>query len=145
MVSNLSSAIVSFLGRVLKAGEESKLQIFPEYCEGIQGLESFSHIIVLYWFSENDKPERRKILRVTPRHHPGAPSIGVFASRSPMRPNPIAYEVCRILEIDRCTLTVQGSDAYEGTPILDLKPYIPRSDSVPDARIPEWTNCGPRT
>lgn len=139
------SATVSFLGTVSKAGEESKLTIFPSYCEALEGLESFSHIIVLYWLHKRDTPEQRKVLKVIPRRHPGAPEVGVFASRSPTRPNPIAYEVCKILSIDGCTLTVEGSDTYEGTPIIDLKPYIPRADSIPDARTPEWTNRGPKT
>lgn len=139
------SAIVNFLGTVSEAGEESKLTIFPEYCEALGGLESFSHIIVLYWLHKRDTPEERRVLKVTPRCHLGAPEVGVFASRSPTRPNPIAYEVCKILSINGCALTVEGSDAFRGTPILDIKPYIPRADSVPDAWTPEWTNHGPKT
>jgi len=139
------SATVTFIGTVSEAGEESKLTIFPEYCEALEGLESFSHIIVLYWLHKRDTPEDRKVLKVTPKRHPGAPQVGVFASRSPTRPNPIAYEVCRIISIEGCTLTVEGSDAIEGTPVLDLKPYLPRADSVPDARTPEWAKHGPKT
>ena len=140
-----TSATVDFLGTVSQAGEESKLTIFPEYCEALEGLGSFSHVIILYWLHKRDTPEERKVLKVTPRRHPGAPQVGVFASRSPTRPNPIAYEVCRILNIEGCALTIEGSDAIEGTPIIDLKPYLPRADSVPDARVPEWTKHGPKT
>ena len=139
------NATVDFLGVVSEAGEESKLTIFPEYCEALEGLESFSHIIILYWLHKNDSAEQRKVLKVTPRRHPSAPQVGVFASRSPTRPNPIAFEVCKILNIEGCTLIVEGSDAFEGTPIIDLKPYLPRADSVPDARVPEWTKRGPKT
>jgi len=139
------SATVIFLGTVSEAGEESKLTIFPEYCEALEGLESFSHVIVVYWLHKRDTPEERRVLRVTPKRHHSAPQVGVFASRSPTRPNPIAYEICRILKIEGCTLTVEGSDAFQGTPILDLKPYIPRADSVPDAQTPKWMNHGPKT
>ena len=141
----MKSATINFLGTVSQAGEESKLTIFPEYCEALEGLDSFSHIIVLYWLHKRDTPEDRKVLKVTPRRHLGAPQVGVFACRSPTRPNPIAYEVCRILGIEGCALTIEGSDAIEGTPIIDLKPYLPRADSVPDARVPEWTKHGPKT
>ena len=139
------SSEVNFVGTVLEAGEESKLAVFPEYCEALNGIEAFSHVIVLYWLDKRDTPEERSVLKVTPKRHPGAPEVGVFASRSPTRPNPIAFEVCKLVGVDGCTLTVQDSDAFQGTPIIDLKPYLPHADSVPDARVPEWTRRGPKT
>jgi tRNA-Thr(GGU) m(6)t(6)A37 methyltransferase TsaA len=64
--------------------------------------------------------------------------VGVFATRSPVRPNPIALSVVRLLERRGHTLLVKGLDAYDGTPVLDIKPYIPYSDSIPDATFPHW-------
>jgi len=134
-----------FIGVVEDVGELSKVKIFPEFCAGLQRLNDFSHVIVLYWFHLRDKENERRILRVIPRRHLGAPEVGVFASRSPSRPNPIGFCVTELVKIEECTLTVKGLDALENSPIIDIKPYIPRADSIPEARVPEWTSRGPPT
>ena len=135
---------VRFIGVVESPGELSRVKIFPEFCVGLQGLNNFSHLIILYWFHLRDKEERRT-LRVVPRRHPGAPQVGVFASRSPSRPNPIGLCVVELIKIEDCTLLVRGLDAFEGSPIIDIKPYLPRADSIPGARVPEWMLHGPPT
>ena len=132
-----------FIGVVENAGELSKVKIFPEFCAGLQRLNDFSHIIILYWIHLRDKENERRTLRVVPRRHPGAPQVGVFASRSPSRPNPVGFCVAELVKIGDCTLTVKGLDAFENSPIIDIKPYIPRADSIPEARVPEWTSRGP--
>lgn len=132
-----------FIGVVEEAGELSKVKIFPEFCEGLEHLESFSHIIVLYWLHLRDKENERGTLRVVPRRHPGAPLVGVFASGSPSRPNPVGFCVTELMRIEDCVLIVKGLDAFEGSPIIDIKPYLPRADAVPNARVPEWTLRGP--
>lgn len=134
---------LKFVGVVEGAGELSKIVIFPEFCAGLHHLNDFSHIIVLYWLHLRDNENERKTLRVVPRRHPGAPQVGVFASRSPSRPNPIGLCVTELVKIEECTLTVKGLDAFESSPIIDIKPYIPRADSIPEARVPEWTSHGP--
>jgi len=136
---------VKFIGRVESSGEQSRIKIFPEFCVGIEGLGNFSHIIVLYWFHLRDNEEERKTLKVVPRRHPGAQEVGVFACRSPSRPNPIGLCVVELIKLEGCTLTVKGLDAFEGSPIIDIKPYIPRADAIPNARAPEWTSRGPPT
>jgi len=136
---------LKFIGVVEYAGESSKVKIFPEFCAGLRRLNDFSHIIVLYWFHLRDKENERGTLRVVPRRHLGAPQVGVFASRSPSRPNPIGFCVTELVKIEECTLTVKGLDALEDSPIIDIKPYIPRADSIPEARVPEWTSRGPPT
>ena len=135
---------VRFIGVVESPGELSRVKIFPEFCVGLQGLNNFSHLIILYWFHLRDKEERRT-LRVVPRRHPGAPQEGVFTSRSPSRPNPIGLCVVELIKIEDCTLLVRGLDAFEGSPIIDIKPYLPRADSIPGARVPEWMLHGPPT
>ncbi|MCK4435646.1 SAM-dependent methyltransferase, partial [Candidatus Bathyarchaeota archaeon] len=70
---------------------------------------------------------------------------GVFACRSPSRPNPIELCVVELMKVEGCNLTVKGLDAFENTPIIDIKPYLPRADSIPDARVPGWTSRGPST
>ena len=136
---------IRFIGVVEEAGGLSKVRMFSGFCPGLQGLNGFSHIIILYWFHLRDNENERRTLRVVPRRHPGAPQVGVFASRSPSRPNPIGLCVTELVKIEGCALTVKGFDAFEGSPIVDIKPYIPRADSVPDARVPKWALRGPPT
>ena len=136
---------LKFIGVVESSGELSRVKIFPEFCVGLEGLNNFSHITILYWFHLRDNEEERRTLRVVPRRHPEAPQVGVFASRSPSRPNPIGLCVVELTKIEDCTLLVRGLDAFEGSPIIDIKPYIPRADSISDAQVPEWTFHGPPT
>ena len=140
-----SKGELKFIGVVESSGELSRVKIFPEFCVGLEGLNNFSHITILYWFHLRDNEEERRTLRVVPRRHPEAPQVGVFASRSPSRPNPIGLCVVELTKIEDCTLLVRGLDAFEGSPIIDIKPYIPRADSISDARVPEWTFHGPPT
>jgi tRNA-Thr(GGU) m(6)t(6)A37 methyltransferase TsaA len=126
------------MGTVETAGETSTLRIYPEFCPALLGIEGHSHLIVLYWFHLRDNPEHRETLQVTPPRHEGAPLTGVFACRSPSRPNPIGVTVVRLERRDGCKLTVSGLDALEGSPIVDIKPYNPKSDSVPEAEVPSY-------
>jgi tRNA-Thr(GGU) m(6)t(6)A37 methyltransferase TsaA len=137
------SGKLTFIGVVGK--NPSEVRIYKEYCPGLNGLNRFSHIIILYWFHLRDTSQERRTLEVTPKRHPGAPQVGVFSSRSPSRPNPIGHSVVELKEIKDCTLIVEGLDAAEGSPIIDIKPYLPRADSIPNARTPEWTREGPST
>jgi len=138
-------AEIRFVGEVGSAGETSTVRIYPEYCQGLLGVDGYSHLILLYWMHLRDDEENRRTLRVVPRRHEGAPLTGVFASRSPSRPNPIGLAVVKVEAVEGCTLRVSGLDALEGSPIIDVKPYQPRADSVPDARAPDWTLRGPTT
>jgi len=136
---------VEFIGVVGKSGKTSIVKVFPKFCAGLQDLDKYSHAIILYWFHLRDNRGERRVLKVTPKRHPGAPQVGVFASRSPSRPNPIGMCVAKIVRVKNCTLSVEGLDAVEGTPVVDIKPYLPRSDSFPHARAPSWTLRGPET
>lgn len=135
-----------FIGVVEKAGEqEAKVRIFPKYCAGLKNMDEFSHLIILYWIHLRDKEEERRTLKVFPRRHAVNVEVGVFACRSPSRPNPIGLCVVKLMKVKGCVLTVNGLDALKDSPIIDIKPYIPRADSVPNARVPEWTWRGPPT
>jgi len=139
-------AFVKFIGRVVEVkGEESKIEITSEFCRGLFHLNHFSHLIVLYWLHLRDSENDRRTLRVIPMRHEGAPEMGVFGTRSPSRPNPIGLCVVELLKLENCALIVKGLDAQEGSPILDIKPYISRADSIPEAKVPEWTLKGPAT
>jgi len=134
-----------FIGLVKSAGQPSKIEIFPEFCLGLEGLSGFSHVIVLYWFHMRDDNKERATLQVVPRRHPDAPRVGVFASRSPNRPNPIGLCVVELIGIEGCILAVNGLDALEGSPIIDIKPYFARADALPKASAPEWASRGDPT
>jgi tRNA-Thr(GGU) m(6)t(6)A37 methyltransferase TsaA len=136
---------LTFIGAVETPGETSIVSIFPKFCAGLQGLDAFSHIIVLYWCHLRDEKDEREVLKVTPRRHQHGSQVGVFASRSPTRPNPIALCVAQLVNIQDCRLHVRGLDALQDSPIIDIKPYIPRADSVPEAETPKWTSRGPKT
>jgi tRNA-Thr(GGU) m(6)t(6)A37 methyltransferase TsaA len=122
---------------VEKAGEqEADIRIFKEYCAGLRGTEEYSHLIILYWFHLRDNEKNRLTLLVTPRTHALSVEKGVFACRSPSRPNPIGLCIAQLIRVEECTLTVKGLDALEGSPIIDIKPYVPRADLFLNAHAP---------
>lgn len=133
----MGTGTVEFIGEVVEAVEDhSTIQIYPEYCPGLLGISEYSHIIVLYWFHERDNRRHRETLRVTPRRGRERGLTGVFACRSPSRPNPVGHTVVELVEVNGCRLRVKGLDAQQGSPVVDLKPYMPRSDSVAEAVTP---------
>jgi tRNA-Thr(GGU) m(6)t(6)A37 methyltransferase TsaA len=137
---------VHFIGTIMKASEqEAEVQIFQEFCAGLKGITGFSHLIILYWMHLRDSQKDRKTLLVFPKKHAVKVETGVFACRSPSRPNPIGLCIVKLVKVEECVLTVKGLDAVEGSPIVDIKPYLLRADCVPDARVPEWTTHGPTT
>lgn len=118
-----------------ETGQAASLEIFEGFRAGLAGLEGFSHAIVLTWF---DRAARDLIVQ-KPRHAPEAK--GVFALRSPVRPNPVGLHVVRILRVDPVVgvVELEAIDALDGTPIVDLKPYFASVDSVADATRPVRT------
>jgi tRNA-Thr(GGU) m(6)t(6)A37 methyltransferase TsaA len=126
------------IGIVHREGERAFIDLRPELTPALQGLSGFSHVWVFYWFNKNDRPEERAILQVHPRRDPANPLTGVFATRAPVRPNLIGFTCCRIISVQKNILEVEGLDALEGSPVLDLKPYIPKGDAIPEAKVPDW-------
>lgn len=114
---------VRFIGKVTKVEDDSStIEIKPEYCQGLYRLEMYEKVKILYWFHERDNPKHRNVLMVVPRRHGETEERGVFASGSPSRPNPIGLTVVDLLSVDGCTLKVRGLDAFEDSPIVDIKP-----------------------
>ena len=113
-----------------------RLQIFEEYRPALQGLGSCTHTIVLWWA---DQADTSGDLVIDLPYAPGVRS-GVFANRSEARPNPIAITTAYIIDVDEAAGTVDLAwiDAFDGTLVLDIKPYLPMSDRVMDAGYPEW-------
>lgn len=126
------------VGVVRSGGEHALLEIFPQFGAALEGLGGFSHVWVFYWFHEHDRPDERQTLKVHPRRDPSNPLTGVFATRAPVRPNLIGLTACRIIGVEGNILKVADLDAKEGSPILDLKPYIPQGDALPAATVPAW-------
>lgn len=114
---------------------ESEIAVTDDCVPALSGLSGYSHAWVLFTLHEVGD-DGRKVRTQSP---PGAPEgIGVFALRTQARPNPIGMTVVRLLGIDGAVVRVRGLDAFDGTPVLDIKPYIPYYDSVPDAQVPAW-------
>ena len=115
----------------------SRVVVDPQWEEGLEGLEEFSHIWVVFHLNRSLK-EPLPHLRIHPKRRQDLPLVGVFATRSPRRPTPIAITAVRLLARRGNVLEVQGLDAYDGTPVLDIKPYLRRGDCFPEAIGPEW-------
>jgi tRNA-Thr(GGU) m(6)t(6)A37 methyltransferase TsaA len=106
-----------------------RVELDPRWATGLQGLGTVSHVLLLYWMDR----ARRDLVLQSPRHYPEP--CGTFALRSPARPNPIAVSVARLLRIEANMLYVAGVDCLDNTPLIDVKPYFPSTDSVPDAVV----------
>jgi tRNA (adenine37-N6)-methyltransferase len=105
--------------------------------DALDGIEQFSHIHVLFWL-DRAEDERGAHLRLHPQRREDLPEVGIFATRAMFRPNPIGLTSVRLLGRDRNVLRVLGIDALDGTPLLDLKPYLTRGDVWPEATSPDW-------
>lgn len=113
--------------------ETSRIHLLPKYAAGLGGLEGYSHVLVVFWI------HRAGEWRMPRRHHK-PPQVKVFATRMPVRPNPIGVSVVEVVAFSADTgeMVVRGLDAVDGTPVLDIKPYIPDFDSRADAQVPAW-------
>jgi len=118
---------------------ESRIVVLGELADALDGLEGFSHVIVLFWIDRVPEGERGAT-RIHPMGDPTLPLLGVLATRTQLRPNPIGMSIVPLLSRKGNELRVRGLDAIDGTPVLDIKPYIPHYDSVPQATIPAWAD-----
>jgi len=126
------------IGQVQTAAGRTLILLDKKYQPGLLGLDGFSHVQVIWWFDKNDTPEKRAILQVHPRGDQKNPLTGVFATRSPVRPNLIALSLCKIVSVKDNVVEVEKIDAFEGTPVLDIKPYAPGQDSATEVKVPQW-------
>jgi tRNA-Thr(GGU) m(6)t(6)A37 methyltransferase TsaA len=132
------------IGKIVRSGGEVSLAIDEPYRPALKQLGRFSHVMVLWWADRHDNERSRGILQTEPPYAQGHVT-GVFATRAEYRPNPIAMTTCKLLEVDeeRGAVRVAEIDAYDGTPIVDLKAYFPVCDRVREAHIPEWLSDWP--
>ena len=126
------------VGIVRKTDTAVSIDIFDDFTDALLGLDGFSHVVVLFWFDQNDISEKRRVLQVHPRKDPRNPLTGVFATHSPQRPNLIGLTVCKIISIHGGSIEIEDIDALDGSPVIDLKCYIPGSVAEKDVRLPDW-------
>jgi tRNA (adenine37-N6)-methyltransferase len=107
-------------------GAEGIIEIYKEYSQGLKGLENYNYIVVLFYF---DRPVSYSL---TARPPGSSEARGVFASRSPHRPNHIGLSVLRLLKVEGTTLRVKNVDMLDDTPVIDIKPYIENLDNIED-------------
>jgi len=119
-------------------GTVSRIILAPRYGRALDGIESFSHIVVLFWLHKI-KSKEREVVKVHPRRDISIPLTGVFATRSPVRPNPIGMTVVRLIKKEGKILTVKGLDAIDGTPVLDIKPHIPENLAQTEIKVASWS------
>lgn len=110
-------------------GVAGTVEVFEEFCAGLADLDGFSHVILLYHFHRSEGFS----LSVVP--FLDAQARGVFATRAPRRPNPIGLSVVRLCGIDGGVMRIENVDVLDGTPLLDIKPYVPQFDAAEDVRI----------
>ena len=114
----------------------SRIVIQSELAEALEGVDGFSHFFVLFWLHKIPD-EQRKTLKVHPRGRKDLPLLGIFATRTKLRPNPIGLTLVELVKVEGNVLTVRGLDAFDGTPVLDIKPFD-HWDTAKDVRVPKW-------
>ena len=114
----------------------SEIVLKKKYADGLIGLENFSHAVIIYFMHLATDKNRVKITR-RPQGRDDMPFVGIFSQRAKRRPNPVGVTTVKIIQVENNILKIQGLDAIDGTPVLDIKPYYPR-DRVAKPIIPEW-------
>ncbi|MGD8400434.1 MAG: SAM-dependent methyltransferase [Bacillota bacterium] len=128
------------IGKISISEEGMFIELESKYIPALQALDGFSHLSVIWWFSDFDNEEARNMLEA-PQPYKTAPAVmGIFATRSPVRPNPLALTAVQVIHIDneKGIIQIAYIDANDGTPILDIKPYTPSLDRVETPGVPEW-------
>ena len=133
------------IGKVIADKGNYSIQLEKEYIQGLTGIDGFSHLQITWWGNLVDKPELRSALVSKKPYKKGPDKIGVFATRSPVRPNPLLITTITVLHIDheKGIIHTPWMDAEDGTPVLDIKPYH-LSERVKDCQVPEWCQHWPK-
>ncbi len=123
------------------------VKLDPKYAEGLIGLDGYSHVKILWWADDCDNEKDRSILIEQNPYVKGPDKLGVFALRSPERPNPIAVSNADIAyaDVKNGAIGLSYIDAFDGTQVLDLKPYTPSIDRIDHPKTPDWCSCWPKS
>jgi tRNA-Thr(GGU) m(6)t(6)A37 methyltransferase TsaA len=135
-----SPFLVHRIGRIHKKEGQVWVEVDAPYREAMLGLSEFSHIYVFYWLHENDTPQQRATLQVHPRKNPRNQLTGVFATHAPVRPNLIAMTHCRVISVTEARIYLHAIDARDGSPLIDIKCYIPHDIDQLPVRVPSWVH-----
>jgi tRNA-Thr(GGU) m(6)t(6)A37 methyltransferase TsaA len=132
------------IGYVRRSENRIYLEILEPFRPALKQLDHFSHVMVFWWADKHDNDRSRSIMQTKPPYAENK-LTGVFATRAEYRPNPIAMTTCKMLKVDEKNGIIQVADidAFDGTPIVDLKAYFPVCDRVKEAQIPEWLSDWP--
>jgi tRNA-Thr(GGU) m(6)t(6)A37 methyltransferase TsaA len=114
---------------------ESEILVDEKWRDALDGIDQFSHLWIVFYLDRMTPPET---LHIRPLRHSDLPLVGIFATRSPQRPNPIGICAVQLVDVRGNVLRVRGLDAFDGTPVLDIKPYLSRGDAIENARVGEW-------
>jgi tRNA (adenine37-N6)-methyltransferase len=118
------------------ANEISEVIIDKKFTGALDGIEGYSHIIIVYWMDK----VKDYVIRHQPQGNPNVPVVGIFACRCPRRPNPIGITTVKLISRQKNKIKVKGLDVLDKTPIIDIKPYWPQYDKVIDGKTPTWVN-----
>lgn len=143
----MSHLTLTPIGTIKIEEEGMFIQLEPQYSPALEALDGFSHINTLWWFHEFDHSASRAVL-TTPKPYKTAPNtMGIFATRSPVRPNPIALTTSQIIRIDakKGRIQIAYTDANDNSPVLDIKPYTPSLDRVASPGTPKWCEHWPKS
>lgn len=141
------SLVIDPIGKVCADDAGFSIRIDPQYRSALIGLEGFSHIQVIWWFSGCDDARSRAV-RTTQRPYVHGPAtMGIFATRSPMRPNPVAISAAHVtfVDVENGVIGLDWIDAIDGTPVVDIKPYTPSADRVEAPTVPDWCAHWPKS
>ena len=127
MTNNEESYSIRVIGKVIRKEEGIYIQLKEEFIPALKELNHFSHVQVLWWADKHDNEKSRNIMQTTPPYGENPPVTGVFATRAEYRPNPIGLTTAKIedVNLNEGYLKIQNLDAFDGTPIIDLKAYFP--------------------
>ncbi|MEQ9365876.1 MAG: TrmO family methyltransferase [Leptospirales bacterium] len=134
------------IGLVQTNGHEFSVQINPEFIPALQRLDDFGYANLYWWCHESDQTDLRKLTVERKPYTKGPETVGIFATRSPRRPNPIAVSPVMLLDIDHRhgIITIPWVDALHTSPVIDIKPYTPSLDRVRQAKTPAWCDHWPK-
>lgn len=135
------------IGKIRNNENGTFIEIEPQYISAMQALEGFSHINVIWWCSDFDNEQFREVLETEQPYKKAPAKMGIFATRSPIRPNPIALTAVEIIHIDYPNGIIQIAyiDANNNTPVIDIKPYTPSLDRIETPGVPEWCSHWPKS
>lgn len=143
----MSAFEVNAVGTICNNETGTSIKLDAHYIPALKALDGFSHINVLWWCSDFDKAEYRSVLDTEQPYKNAPQKMGIFATRSPIRPNPIALTTVELIQIDYLNGIIQIAfiDANDNTPILDIKPYTPSFDRIETPAVPNWCSHWPKS